>query len=238
MGESTSTRCARLLLRDLASVQPPADVTSAPTVDERAIFRKIDQQAHWCVGPVTDFVFHTVMCLWDGCFAASATEVKALFHIKRPDARTLWMLGSCYYLGAHVRPDRRKALLLFERAARMRHAMSMCNVATMRDRGIATPDTAANPSTAPSGSVNGLYSTVAQMGVEPAAGVALNNMALSNLRAHKEVGVVENLQAALLHDLPAARNNLAVLVLRGEVPALSEKDAVGLLLQAHRDGGP
>ena len=73
------------------------------------------------------------------------------------------MVGSCHNIGAHVRADWRKELL-FERAARMRHAMSMCNVATMRDRGIATPDTAANPSATPSGSVNKLNSTVVQMG--------------------------------------------------------------------------
>ena len=120
-------------------------------------------KAHWCVGPVTDFVFHMVMCPWDRRLAMSPTEVKALFHIKRPDARTLWMVGSCHNLGAHVRADRRKELL-FEHAARMRHATGMCTVATMRDRVIATPDTAANPSAARSGIVHKLHSTVVQMG--------------------------------------------------------------------------
>ena len=62
-------------------------------------------------------------------------------------------------------------------------------------------------------------------------------MALSNQLSHNEVGVVESLLAALLNDLHEAGNNLAVLVLQGEVPVLSEKDAVGLL-QAHRDGDP
>ena len=70
------------------------------------------------------------------------------------------------------------------------------------------------------------------------AGVALNNMALSNQLSHKEVGVVESLHDALLNDLHEAENSIAVLVLHGEVPVLSEKDAVGLLLQAHCDGDP